>query len=241
MQAALFKVIVAMEAIWWQGQTLEGAHGWDPSILHASALNHAVCSALGIEGIRGNRIRLEEQEFERRLHHSRVSQKVWVSPAKAVFETLRPVDTTLVSIVADYGHMQASPPPKGQQRLILSDDGKVDFRAPGIESDMGRPKKITGWLGEWEGRIFWEDSFDMPEDLVIYLGPVSAQCLMKIGPCAAVVEDSNPEGVEADHLMDSTLLDDDAEIVREVGAMPWALAEVVANARVGESPVYRFW
>lgn len=241
MQSARFRITVDGSALFWQGQTLEGAHGWDPAFIHPSPLNHALCKALGVGGIRGRL--LQVGGTGRLLHHSLVFPQVWAAPAAVIRETLRPIEVTLVSGTANYGRLVATQGKAGEQRVVPSPDGRLDYADPTVEMAMGRPKRIVGWSGAWEGRIFRHDKFEVPDLTLLTLGPLAVEGVMERLDDWAEVETlaHGDTGGPADHLVDPVLIPEGVEILEAVHAMPWSLARLEANAKAGTARVFSVW
>lgn len=243
MLTARCRIFARVEPVWWHGVTLEGAIGWDPSLIHPSALNHALGHALGEGGLREERVVFNGRG--RRLWHSRVAPSFWASPAVARRDTLEPVEVTLVSSAADYGGLILPPIGKGS-RLALNPDRTPG--APGMtlgrdsgSSAVGKPKLLTGWLGQWDFRLFMEETLarEVPAVLRITLGPMDATCeVERLDDWTPVVMGCPDGAVEADHLIDPTLVRGEVAI-EAIGCAPWSVGRVAANAQAGEHRI--FW
>jgi hypothetical protein len=236
-KTARFTISAQVEPVWWHGVVVEGAHGWNPLVIHPSALNHAIGIALGFGGLRERAIVFNHHG--RKINHSKPCQEFWASPGIAVKETLTAVEYTLSSSAGDYGRVSATPSGNSSKILVPNREGDgLEYVGTNARQAVVKPKIITGWLGEWTTRIFTDDPAEIPDSFVATLGPLAATVIIERCSEWETVTACNPGDVDADHLIDPTLIKNGAISVRPISAAPWPLAWAKANAKAGDAFVY---
>lgn len=237
MKAATYH-LQALDPLWFRGLG-PGGNTWDPTILHATAMNFALIKAIGFGSPHRRFTALWTP-------HSLPYRKlgVWVSPAELVPGTAQQVQVFRGG--REGGRMQIINPTENKQNgvapthLTVQPDGRP-ARAPGRPTAIGKPFRTVGYFGEWTGIILVEDAeaaaIIPDEPFVIRLGPNMVPLAMTLSSFEDVKESTG--GGLAMHLSDPFLVGDDAR-GPVTFARPFPLVRAVANGVTSFGPVRTF-
>lgn len=251
MLAASYK-LRALDPLWFRGLG-PGGNGWDPSVIHATALNHALLVGLGFA--QPHRV-FNALWVPHSLPYRSVG--LWMSPAEVVEGTARPMqifkggtsgEKLRVVLGADKSDAAAEKEARGTsvyQTHVTADGGFELVR--GNPGKLGRPYLTTGYFGEWTGVLLAEDAQALAvfpgegrvsESFVLRLGPNRVMVEVTLDPFVEVEAAAEDDGVYADHLSDPMLLPDDVEGVVQF-ARPAPLVRALANGTAGDLRVRTF-
>lgn len=153
----------ALDPLWFRGLGPAG-NNWDPSVLHATALNYALVAALGFQaphtlyGSVGGLWTIHSLPYPK--------LGLWMSPAELVPGTARPVQVfkggrsgEKISVNVDkQGDSEALKATVGTVTFRLQPDAKGNFDLTfGDPGQTGKPYLTTGYFGEWEGVLLLQD------------------------------------------------------------------------------------
>ena len=241
----------ALDPLWFRGLGPAG-NTWDPSVLHATALNHALIVALGFEQ---PHLVFDALWAPHSLPYPQVG--LWMSPAELVPGTAQPAqvfrggrsgEKLQITASSDKSDAAKDKEERGASTFMAHITAEGDFEVvAGLAPKIGKPYLTTGYFGEWHGLLFAEESAVSlfpgqgltRESFLIRLGPNRVVVEMVLEPFVPVEVTPEVEDVFADHLSDPVLLPDDAEGI-VLFAKPAPLVRALANGRAGDLRVRTF-
>ncbi len=240
----------ALDPLWFRGLGPAG-NAWNPSVIHATALNHALVTALGFQQ---PHTVFNALWTPHSLPYPQLG--LWLSPTELVPGSARPVqifrggrsgETLQVHLQADKGNAAKEKEERGSSVYMthITADGGFEL-VRGSVGRSGKPYSTTGYYGQWTGILMAEDSEALA--LLPEKGRKEASILLRLGPnrvMAALNIEEFTQVVEAEHvgfashLSDPMLLPDDLE-GEAVFAKPHPLTRVPANGLLKDCLVRTF-